>query len=89
MPQEKRRVLRNKKGEKIGYGTEKAPIATGGEYVRKTPKKGYYVPKGKEGDKRYKGAGMDPRNLDPFNDAHVKTWEAAGGRREPGWTPSD
>ncbi len=49
----------------------------------------YYVPKGKEGDSRYKtpgisratagtaGQGMDPRNVVPMplNDAHVKAYE--------------
>ena len=74
MPQDKQKKI-YRKGKQVGYGRKKAPKSTG-----------FYVPKGKEGDSRYKqpklkGAGMDPRDLDPFNDAHVKTWEDAGGKR--------
>lgn len=84
MPQEEKKVIiRNERGQKIG--------TKGGGSKGGVSETGFgYVPKGKEGDSRYKGVGissegtgtgMDPRNRDPLNDEHVKEFYRQNTRK--------
>ena len=79
-------VLRDPKTGKVIAAGSGESVKMGNIYVSKGGKKKpyaapgakVYVPKSKRSTKR---AGMDPRNLDPLNDAHVKAYERHMGKK--------